>query len=119
MDYYDDNPIKVNTFMPHIKKMRKEQRKARKALKTRRKAEKLAMEEGQINENQNDSNDSYEYRDYYELERMKKVIKISLQETFDWAELEEDLRKENVGSDDDLGSDYENEDENYPDEHDE
>lgn len=119
MDYYDDNPLKVNTFMPHIKKMRKEQRKARKALKAKRKADKLAMNEGQIDENQNDSNDSFEYRDYYELEKMKKIIKISLQETFNWDELEEDLRRENMGSDDDLGSDYENEDENYPDEHDE
>lgn len=117
MDYYDDNPLKVNKFMPHIKKMRKEQRKARKALKAKRMAEK---KEGQMNnKNQKENDVDDEYRDYYELERMKKIIKISLQETFNWDELEEELNKRNAKIEEDLGSDYENDDENYPDEHDE
>jgi hypothetical protein len=101
MDYYDDNPLKVNTFMPHIKKMRKEQRKARKALKAKRKAELLAEKERQKKPET--------YLDYYEREKMKEFIRCSMQDSFNWDELEEDLRKENLGSDDDDGaSDYEN-----------
>jgi uncharacterized short protein YbdD (DUF466 family) len=101
MDYYDDNPLKVNTFLPHIKKMRKEQRKARKALKAQRMAELLAKKERQ------QQIELQEYDEY--LEKMKKFEPFTIKDSFDWDELEEILRKENVGSGDE-GSDYENDD---------
>lgn len=42
MDYYDENPVKVNTSLKYIKRLRKKERKAKKAAK---KAKKLIEEE--------------------------------------------------------------------------
>ncbi len=105
MDYYDDNPLKVNKIVKDIKKMRKEQRKARKALKAQRMAELLAKQEEKhqltLEEYEKYSNEIFDER-----EKFKKFVRVSMQDTFNWDELEEDLRKENC--DDSDASDYEN-----------
>lgn len=99
MDYYDDNPLKVNKIVKDIKKMRKEQRKARKALKTQRMTELLAEKE---QKNQLTIQD-YSNEMYDEQVKLKKFIRFSTQDSFNWDELEEELRKENC--DDSDGSD--------------
>jgi hypothetical protein len=111
MDYYDDNPLKVNRLVKDIKKMRKEQRKARKALKAQRMAELLAEKERKHQlKLQKYTEYSQEYFD--EQERLKKVTRrFSIEDSFNWDELEEELRKENNESGDDASDD-----ENYPDE---
>lgn len=91
MDYYDDNPLKVNKIVKDIKKMRKEQRKARKALKAERMTELLVEKEKQ--------NYSQE-----EINEHKKFVRFSLQDSFNWDEMEEELRKE-----DEENCDYESE----------
>lgn len=116
MDYYDDNPLKVTKFMPHLKKMRREQRKARKALKTKRMADLLAKQEAvvaanELQQSQFDESDEGEYIDFYEREKMKKCIRFSLQDSFNWDELEEELngKEENIASEDEDASDSDNE----------
>jgi hypothetical protein len=119
MDYYDDNPLKVNKLMPHLKKMRKEQRKARKALKAKRKAElvtktevKEEQEEEEPQQMHSDDGDDDYYQDFYEQQRMKNFLRCSLEDSFNWEELEEELHKAaaNMPSDDedDEGSDCDN-----------
>lgn len=104
MDYYDDNPLKVNKIVKDIKKMRKEQRKARKALKAQRMAELLAEKEQkqQINI---EVYEEYSNEMFDEQERLKKFVRFSMQDSFNWDELEEELRKENCDESD--GSDSE------------
>ncbi|KAG5685061.1 hypothetical protein PVAND_014262 [Polypedilum vanderplanki] len=101
MDYYDDNPLKVNKFMPLLKKMRKEQRKARKALKAKRKAELLTKkEEKEKNKkeerllNQSNDYDNNYYQEYYqEQEKIKRFLRFTIEDSFNWDELEEELQK--------------------------
>lgn len=99
MDYYDDNPLKVNKIVKDIKKMRKEQRKARKALKAQRMAELLAEKE----QNNHLTMQEYSNEMYDEQVKLKKFIRFSAQDSFNWDELEEELRKENC--DESEGSD--------------
>lgn len=40
MDYYDDNPVKVNRFLIRLDKIRKKERKMKRALKQAKKKEK-------------------------------------------------------------------------------
>lgn len=104
MDYYDDNPLKVNKIVKDIKKMRKEQRKARKALKAQRMAELLV---------ENEPKNPLTIQEYEELStemfdeqvRLKKFVRISIQDSFNWDELEEELRKENCDESDGSDSD--------------
>jgi hypothetical protein len=99
MDYYDDNPLKVNKIVKDIKKMRKEQRKARKALKAQRMTELLAEKEQEtLQEYEEYSNEMYE-----EQVKLTKFRRFSAQDSFNWDELEEELRKENCDESD--GSD--------------
>lgn len=99
MDYYDDNPLKVNRLVKDIKKMRKEQRKARKALKAKRMAELLEAKEKKQHEN-------------YSQENREKFKRFSLQDSFNWDELEVELKKENCC--DDSGDEDASDFENYP-----
>lgn len=97
MDYYDDNPLKVNRLVKDIKKMRKEQRKARKALKAKRMAELL---------------EAKEKTEDYSQENREKLKRFSLQDSFNWDELEVELKKENCC--DDSGDEDASDFENYP-----
>lgn len=100
MDYYDDNPLKVNRLVKDIKKMRKEQRKARKALKAKQMAELLAEKE-----------QKQQHEDYPQ-ENEEKFKRFSLQDSFNWDELEVELKKENCC--DESGEDDASDFENYP-----
>lgn len=102
MDYYDDNPLKVNRIVRDIKKSRREQRKARKALKAQRMAELLAAKE----EESRQDIEVVSIEMFNEQEKLKKFVRVSLQDSFNWDELEEELTKENC--DDSDGSDSEN-----------
>ena len=100
MDYYEDNPLKVNRLVKDIKKMRKEQRKARKALKAKRMAELLAAKE-----------QKQQHEDYPQ-ENREKFKRFSHQDSFNWDESEVELKKENCC--DDSGEDDASDFENYP-----
>lgn len=94
MDYYDDNPLKVNTrshLMTNLKQTRKAERKARKALKAQRMAELLIEQEKQ---RELDT----KFEEINEKERMKKFEAFTIRDEFNWDELEEDLKAD---SDDD------------------
>lgn len=104
MDYYDDNPLKVNKIVKDIKKMRKEQRKARKALKAQRMAELLAEKEqkNQLTLQVYEESSSVLHDEQVEF---KKYVSLSMQDSFNWDELEEELRKENCDESDGSDSD--------------
>lgn len=102
MDYYDDNPLKVNKIVKDIKKMRKEQRKARKALKAQRMTELLAEKE-QKNQLTIQEYEEYSNEIYDEQIKLKNYLRFTAQDSFNWDELEEELRKENCDESD--GSD--------------
>lgn len=87
MDYYDDNPLKVNQrnqIYVSIKKIRKAEKKARKALKAQRLAE-LAIEQEK----------QREYDEMHEKEMMKKPFQsFTIRDQFDWDELDDELKKD-------------------------
>lgn len=91
MDYYDDNPLKVNkqiNLLTHIKKMRKAERKARKELKAIRMAELLIEQEKQR---------ELEIKfQSIETEKFKPRAIIEVRDTFNWDELEDELNSENL-----------------------
>lgn len=89
MDYYDDNPLKVNhrnQIYVSIKKTRKAEKKARKALKAQRMAElaELAMEK---EKQRNDEADKKPFQPF------------SIRDQFDWDELDGELNKDEEDDD--------------------
>lgn len=94
MDYYDDNPLKVNkrnNLLINIKQMRKAERKARKALKAQKMAEALIEQEKQ---NELD----LKFFEISEKEKLKKCEAFQVRDCFNWDELEGELK---IESDDD------------------
>lgn len=100
MDYYDDNPLKVNkrnNLLTNLKQTRKAERKARKALKAQRMAELLIEQEKQRELDM-------KLQEIVDKEKRKKCENFEVRDRFDWGELEGELRNENLdcdGSDDD------------------
>lgn len=100
MDYYDDNPLKVNkrnNLLNNLKQTRKAERKARKALKAQRMAEMLIEQEKQRELDE-------KLQVIAEKEKLKKCESFEVRDRFDWGELEDELNKENLdydGLDDD------------------
>lgn len=77
MDYYDDNPLKVNkriNLLSHIKQSRMNERKERKALNTKRKAELLLEQEKQLD---------LKHQEIYEKENFKKCEVFETRDQFD------------------------------------
>lgn len=103
MDYYDDNPLKVNkrnNLMVHLKQTRKAERKARKALKAQRMAEMLIEQEKQ-------REIDIKLDEISEKEKLKICKKFEIRDQFNWDELEDDLNNENLDeeNENDEGSD--------------
>lgn len=107
MDYYDDNPLKVNkriNLLTSLKQLRKTERKARKALKVQRTAELLIEQEKQRELD-------VKFQEISEKEKIKECEKFQVRDQFNWDELEGDLTNGNLegknenendeGSDDD------------------
>lgn len=100
MDYYDDNPLKVNKrnkLLTNLKQTRKAERKARKALKAQRMAEMLIEQEKQRELD-------IKFQEIADKEKLKKCESFEVRDHFDWGELEDELKNENLdcnGSDDD------------------
>lgn len=97
MDYYDDNPLKVNQrnqLYVSIKKTRKAERKARKALKAQKMAELAAEREKQLELEQ-------QYQEIREREKLKKIKPFAIRDEFNWDELEEAHDEEEAGTVDD------------------
>lgn len=94
MDYYDDNPLKVNKqnkLLISLKQTRKAERKARKALKAQRMAELLVEQEKQ-------KELDAKFQEIAEKEKLKKCEAFDVRDQFNWDELEEELGKD--GDDD-------------------
>lgn len=92
MDYYDDNPLKVNkriVLFTNIKQMRKAERKARKALKAQRMAELLIEQEKQRELER-------KFQEIAEKEKLKKCEIFEIRDTFNWDELETELQSKSV-----------------------
>lgn len=90
MDYYDDNPLKVNkrtNLLTNLKQTRKAERKARKALKAQRMAELLIEQEKQ---RELDA----KFAEIDEKEKLKKCEAFNVRDQFNWDELEEELQNE-------------------------
>jgi hypothetical protein len=105
MDYYDDNPLKVNkriNLLSNLKQLRKAERKARKALKSQRMAELLVEKEKK-------RAIQVLHDEISEREKLKKCEKFDIRDQFNWDELEVDLSNENleVENENDEGSDDE------------
>lgn len=86
MDYYDDNPLKVNSrkiLLSHIKQLRKTERTARKALRAQRKAEKLIEQEKQRELN-------LKFQEIDEKEKLKKCEAFEIRDSFDWDAFDDD-----------------------------
>lgn len=101
MDYYDDNPLKVNkrtNLLTCLKQTRKTERKARKALKAQRMAELLIEQEKQRELD-------VKFEEITEKEKLKKCEKFQVRDQFNWDELEVDLSNENLENENDEGSD--------------
>jgi hypothetical protein len=103
MDYYDDNPLKVNSrtnLLTSLKQTRKAERKARKALKAQRMAELLIEQEKQ-------REIDLKLQQISEKEKLKTCEKFNIRDQFNWDELEEDLNNENLEeeNENDEGSD--------------
>lgn len=84
MDYYDDNPLKVNkrnNLLSHIKQLRKKERSERKALRLQRKAEMLAEQQKQYELN-------LKFQEINEKEKLKKFQVFEIRDCFDWDALE-------------------------------
>ena len=97
MDYYDDNPLKVNkrnNLLINLKQTRKAERKARKALKAQRMAE-LLIEQEKQNELE------IKFQEIADKEKLKKCEIFEVRDQFNWGELEDDLKNDCDGSDDD------------------
>lgn len=80
MDYYDDNPLKVNTrskLLTNLKQTRKAERKARKALKAERMAELLIEQEKQRKLDER-------FREIAEKEKLKTFEPFKVRDQFDW-----------------------------------
>lgn len=87
MDYYDDNPLKVNkqnNLLTNIKQMRKAERKARKELKAIRMAELLIEQEKQRALD-------IEFQEIAELKKLETREVFEVRDTFNWDELEDEL----------------------------
>lgn len=94
MDYYDDNPLKVNNTIISLKKLRKAERLMRKAIKANNLAELLIQQE-----KQRETNLKLEAIDA--KEKLKKIEIFPIRDAFNWDEVE------NVDSViDDLDNDY-------------
>lgn len=90
MDYYDDNPLKVNkqnNLLINIKQMRKAERKARKELKAIRMAELLIEQEKQRELD-------IKFQEIADLEKFKTREIFEVRDTFNWDELEDELEDE-------------------------
>lgn len=106
MDYYDDNPLKVNNrnnLLTSLKQTRKVERKARKALKAQRMAEKLIEQEKQ-------HEIDIKLREISEKEQLKTCEKFSIRDQFNWDELEEDLKNENLEGENENDEGYDEDD---------
>jgi hypothetical protein len=80
MDYYDDNPLKVNTrskLLTNLKQTRKAERKARKALKAERMAELLIEQEKQRELD-------VKFQEIAEKEKLKKFESFQVRDQFNW-----------------------------------
>lgn len=87
MDYYDDNPLKVNKrdkLLTNLKQTRKAERKARKALKAQRMAELLIEQEKQREL-------EIKFDEINEREKLKKCEIFQIRDQFNWDELEDEL----------------------------
>ena len=91
MDYYDDNPLKVNHIFISLKQQRKAESKIRKALKLQRMADELVEREKQNAINT-------KLQEIQEKENLKPKELFSIRDQFDW----DDFANGN-GSDDDDG----------------
>lgn len=90
MDYYDDNPLKVNTrnnLLTNLKQTRKAERKARKALKAERMAELLIEQEKQRELD-------LKFDEIEAKEKLKKFEAFQVRDQFNWDELEEEEEEE-------------------------
>lgn len=97
MDYYDDNPLKVNkrnNLLTNLKQTRKEERKARKALKAQRMAELLVEQEKQRELDE-------KFAEIDEKEKLKKCESFKVRDQFNWDELEEELHNDDASDGDD------------------
>lgn len=86
MDYYDDNPLKVNrqnNLLTNLKQTRKEERKARKALKAQRIAEILIEQEKQRELD-------IKFQEIAKKENLKKCEIFTVRDQFNWEEIEEE-----------------------------
>lgn len=83
MDYYDDNPLKVNNIIISLKKIRKAERAMRKALKAHNLAELLVQQE-----KQRETNIKLEAIDA--KEKLKKIEIFPIRDAFNWDEVEND-----------------------------
>lgn len=90
MDYYDDNPLKVNKrniLLTNLKQTRKTERKARKALKAQNMAEMLIKQEKQRELD-------IKFSVILEKEKLKKIEIFQVRDQFNWDELEGDLKND-------------------------
>lgn len=97
MDYYDDNPLKVNkqkNLLTNIKQMRKAERKARKELKAIRMAELLIEQEKQRELD-------IKFQEIAEKEKLKTREIFEVRDTFNWDELEDELKSDSLDYEDD------------------
>ena len=91
MDYYDDNPLKVNLLFISLKQQRKAEYKIRKALKVQRMAEELEKNEKQ-------KIIDLEIQAIQDKENLKPKEIFVIRDQFDWGDFEgsqEEDEKEN------------------------
>lgn len=81
MDYYDDNPLKVNNTIISLKKLRKAERLMRKTLKAHNLAELLVQQE-----KQRETNIKLEAIDA--KEKLKNIEIFPIRDVFNWDEVE-------------------------------
>lgn len=106
MDYYDDNPLKVNNTIISLKKLRKAERLMRKALKAKNLAELLVQQEKQRAINiQLEAIDA--------KEKLKTIEIFPIRDAFNWDEVD------NVKATTIVNSDNDNDDDDYVNEIDE
>lgn len=83
MDYYDDNPLKVNLLFISLKQQRKAEYKIRKALKAQRMAEELERTEKQ-------KIIDLELQAIQDKENLKPKEVFVIRDQFDWGDFEND-----------------------------
>lgn len=81
MDYYDDNPLKVNNTIISLKKLRKAERLARKALKAQNLAELLVQQEKQRELN-------IKLKEIDDKEKLKPIEIFPIRDAFNWDEVD-------------------------------